>query len=265
MKDSKIHEYYERLNKVSEKFFEEKCNDHSECYQQITNVTKLRRLSIKICEVEMTEENNVQIIETNEQEPEISVKCTRSKSSLYRKELCVICQKEGGKLRKIAVNSTGKRMLDVAKFLSNKDFFLRLNTIPLAEDAIANDVEYHLKCWVAIQREVQNDTLNEKDVIKELEDVNRVIADIEIVEMVRESVNSNVIDMNTVNLTYNALLENKEEINCKKILSHFCKAMLQMLYFQDLHVEENQRIFIVTSLTKSWLLAKILQRDIKNL
>ena len=64
----------------------------------------------------------------------------------------MICQKEGGKLRKIAVNSTGKRMLDVAKFLSNKDFFLRLNTIPLAEDAIANDVEYHLKCWVVIQR-----------------------------------------------------------------------------------------------------------------
>ena len=129
----------------------------------------------------------------------------------------MICQKEGGKLRKIAVNSTGKRMLDVAKFLSNKDFFLRLNTIPLAEDAIANDVEYHLKCWVTIQREVQNDTLNEKDVIKELEDVNRVIADIEIVEMVRESVNNNnVIDMNTVNLTYNALWDNEEEINHKK-------------------------------------------------
>ena len=87
MKDSKIHEYYERLKKVSEKFFEEKCNDHSECYKQITNVTKLRRLSVKICEVEMTEENNVQIIETNEQEPEISVKCTRSKS-LYKRVMC---------------------------------------------------------------------------------------------------------------------------------------------------------------------------------
>ena len=185
--------------------------------------------------------------------------------SLYIKELCVICQKEGGKLRKVAVKSTGKRMVDVAKCLSSKDFFLQLNVMPLAEDAIANDVGYHLKCWVAIQRQDQNDILNEKIEIQELKDVNRVIADIEIVEMVRESVNSNVIDMNTVNLTYNALLENKEEINCKKILSHFCKAMLQMLYFQDLHVEENQRIFIVTSLTKSWLLAKILQRDIKNL
>ena len=36
-------------------------------------------------------------------------------------------------------------MLDVAKFLSNKDYFLRLNTIPLAEDAIANDVQCDLK------------------------------------------------------------------------------------------------------------------------
>ena len=177
--------------------------------------------------------------------------------SLYIKELCVICQKDGGKLRKVVVKSTGKRMVDVAKRLSSEDFFLRLNIMLLAEDAIANDVEYHLKCWV--------DILNEKIEIQELKDVNRVIADIKIVEMVRERVNSNVIDMNTVNLTYNALLENKEEINCKKKLSHFCKAMLQMFYFQDLHVEENWRIFIVTSLTKSLLLAKILQRDIKNL
>ena len=34
----------------------------------------------------------------------------------------MICQKEGGKLRKVAVKSTDKRMLDVAKCLSNKDF-----------------------------------------------------------------------------------------------------------------------------------------------
>ena len=81
-----------------------------------------------------------------------------------------------------------------------------------------------MKCWVAVQGEVQNDILNEKDKIQELEDVNRVIADIEIVEMVGESVNNNnVIDMNTVNLTYNALLDNEEEINYKK----YIKSLLQ--------------------------------------
>ena len=110
--------------------------------------------------------------------------------------------------------------------LSNKDFFLRLNKIPFAEDAIANDLEYHLKYWVAVQREVQNDILNEKDEIQELEDVNRVIADIKIVGMVGESVNNNnVTDMNTVNLTYKALLDDEEEINYKK----YVKSLLQSI------------------------------------
>ena len=57
LKDSKIHECYERLNEVSEKFFEEKCIYHSECYKEVTNVTKLRKLSVKICEVETKDEN----------------------------------------------------------------------------------------------------------------------------------------------------------------------------------------------------------------
>ena len=95
--------------------FEEKCIYHSERYKEVTNVTKLKRLSVRKCEAETTDENKVQITETNEQEPEMSVKCTRSKSILYRKGLCVICQK-GGKLRKAAVKSTGKRMLNVQKF-----------------------------------------------------------------------------------------------------------------------------------------------------
>ena len=64
----------------------------------------------------------------------------------------------------------------------------------------------------------------------------------------------------------------------KNILSHFCKTMFQMFYFQDLCVEENQRIFIVGSLTKNWLIitptklsaavfevAKFLQRVIMHL
>ena len=88
LKDSKIYECYERLNEVSEIFFEEKCIYHSECYKEVTSVTKLRRLSVKICEVETKDENKTQIIETNEQELEISVKCTRSKSHLYRRVMC---------------------------------------------------------------------------------------------------------------------------------------------------------------------------------
>ena len=53
--------------KFQKKMFEEKCVYHSECYKEITNITELRRLSVRICELETTEEKKVQIIETNEQ------------------------------------------------------------------------------------------------------------------------------------------------------------------------------------------------------
>ena len=122
LKDSKIHKFYERLKEVSQKLFEEKCIYHLQCYKEVTFVTKLRILSVKICEVETTDENKVQIIEADEQEPENSGKCTKSKSSLYRKKLFAICQKEDDKIGKVDVKSTGKRMLDVVKCLSNKDF-----------------------------------------------------------------------------------------------------------------------------------------------
>ena len=71
--------------------------------------------------------------------------------------------------------------------------------------------------------EESSDKLNEKDGIQELEDVDHAIADIEIAEINRESVNNNVTDMNRVNLTYNVLLENEEEINYKK----YIKSLLQ--------------------------------------
>ena len=38
-------------------------------------------------------------------------------------------------------------MLGVAEKLVDKSFFLRLNTIPSVNDAVANEVKYHLKCW----------------------------------------------------------------------------------------------------------------------
>ena len=172
-------------------------------------------------------------------------------------------------------------MLDVAKSVSNKDFFLRLSTIPLAEDAIANDVQYHLKCWVAVQRKVQSDILTEKDEIQELEEVNRVIADIEIVEMVGESVNNNnVIDMNTVNLTYNALLDNEEEINYKKYIKSLLQSNVTNILFskppcrrkpENFHSDQLNKKLVddhsnkVDDFAAIFKVANILRRDIMNL
>ena len=162
--------------------------------------------------------------------------------------------------------------------LSNKDFFLRLNKIPFAEDAIANDLEYHLKYWVAVQREVQNDILNEKDEIQELEDVNRVIADIKIVEMVGESVNNNnVTDMNTVNLTYKALLDDEEEINYKEYIKSLLQSNVTNVLFsrppcrrkpENIHSDQLNKKLVDDHSNKAddfaaiFEVAKILRRDI---
>ena len=169
-------------------------------------------------------------------ETSCDTKFTRSKSNatIYKKELCVICQKDGGKLRKVEFLQTGKKMYEVAKVLPNKEFFIRLSTIPQAEDAVANDVAYHLKCWVLAQREVQKELLipNETE-IQELEDVNRVIADIEIIDIVRRNASvSKITDMNTINETYNNLLGNNTTVNYKRYLKSLLQSNISDLIFE---------------------------------
>ena len=63
-----------------------------------------------------------------------------------------------------------------------------MNTIPNSRDAAANDAKYHLKYWVNTQRKVLK-TMPEKQEIQEIEDVSRVIADLEIIEIVRQNLN----------------------------------------------------------------------------
>ena len=43
-------------------------------------------------------------------------------------------------------------MFSVANKISNKYFFLRLNSIPNPEDGVANDVRYHLPNWVKAKK-----------------------------------------------------------------------------------------------------------------
>ena len=93
----------------------------------------------------------------------------------------MICQEKGGRLHQVDFVETGKRMLNVAEKLSDQGFFLQLNNIPNSSDAVANDVQYHLKCWVCPRREVPKRT-SELDELQELEDVTQGIADIEIMD-----------------------------------------------------------------------------------
>ena len=99
-------------------------------------------------------------------------------------------------------------MLKVAELLRDKRFFIRMNTIPNSRDPVANDVKYHLKCWVNTQTEALK-TMPEKQEIQEIEDVNRVIADLEIIEIVRQNLTGDcILEINNLNKTYNNLLKN---------------------------------------------------------
>ena len=72
-------------------------------------------------------------------------------------------------------------MLDVAKKFVNPSLFLCLNTIPNASDTIANDVQYHLTCWVDKKKQSEPDSINIQNIV----DIERVLAGIEIVNTVQ--------------------------------------------------------------------------------
>ena len=74
-----------------------------------------------------------------------STKSLRLSTEPYIKTLCINCQKRktSENTHKVKTTRKGLRMLQVAKVIEDKGFFIRLNTIPNLEDAFANDVIYH--------------------------------------------------------------------------------------------------------------------------
>ena len=83
LQDQTFKTFYERFNDITENYFESQCVYHSECYKEVTNVTKLRRLSLK--QSVSCDDNQVEPPEENEfsDEEEILSKSTRSKSNVY--------------------------------------------------------------------------------------------------------------------------------------------------------------------------------------
>ena len=64
--------------------------------------------------------------------------------------MCIIYQKQDRRTCKVPLKETGKTMLSVAQKLSDKTFFIRLNTITHADDALVKDVLYHNLCWAKL-------------------------------------------------------------------------------------------------------------------
>ena len=124
---------------------------HRECYSNITNSDKIKRAEKRFSSA--IEQSSSSIIKPKVGRPSLSVsteedeeaRLLRSQSTPYDKDSCIICQIPGGLLHKVEFQKTGKNMENVAKQLSDKGFYRRLNTISSAPDAIANDVQYHNK------------------------------------------------------------------------------------------------------------------------
>ena len=193
---------------------------HSECYKYVTNKTLIERLKSRPLV-------SAQEKKFPEEKPTEHRTSLRSSSVSYDKTLCIICQTKGGRLRKVMCKETGEKMFLTSKGLENNGFFLRMNTIPNAADAIANDVMYHLQCWVVCQRKVTstpNSVLNENN---DSENVQRILADIEIVSHVKSTLedgSDHTITMNEVNDIYNRLLNNNKNIGNHKT---YLKQLLQ--------------------------------------
>ena len=91
-------------------------------------------------------------------------------------------------------------MLSVAQNLSDKTFFIRLNTITHTDDAITNDVLYHKFCWAKAKRLAEPKP-------KSVENYAKTMTDIELLNIHQNP--NNTLEMNFVNEMYiNILLEN---------------------------------------------------------
>ena len=88
-----------------------------------------------------------------------------------------------------------------------------LYSIPNASVVVANDIQYHLICWVHFQRKIASEN---DDTIQVIDNIDRAIADIEIINIVENALRKDVdtfFDMKTLNTRYNNLLGNEEKFH----------------------------------------------------
>lgn len=200
-------------------------NYHIECYKEVTNKSKIERSKQRfekdraessVCTDEQESRTSQDFVEQSE---ESNARNLRSHGPAFKKDRCIFCQEEEGIIHKVAYIATGSKMLYVAEKLQDTALLVRLNNIPSASDAVASDavdVQYHRKCWVAAQRKANV----EDSQSQELEDINRIVADIEIQNIVENKLKEsaeNVLDMKSLNVTYNNLL-GTNDINYKRYL-----------------------------------------------
>ena len=130
------------------------------CYANIANTIKIERAKKRYHN--SIERGQPSVVKHKPGRPSLSTiqvekdepLTTRSKVEVFDRKLCFICQTRGARsLTRVESKETGIHMLKVSEKLVDKSCFRRMNSITNAEDAVANEVVYHV-CWVKARREV---------------------------------------------------------------------------------------------------------------
>ena len=191
--DTKVFEFVEgNKNLCADDLLNNKACYHKKCYSEFTNIEKRNRAIQRY--IDALEQGQATIIKqkagrssSNTLEIENEVRQLRSQSIQYNKDICIICQSPSGTTHRVETLETGKLMFFVGNKVSNKDFFLRLNSIPNPEDGVANDVRYHLSCWVKAKKEAQR---IERAVTTDKEEIiGQILSDIEILNLIECELN----------------------------------------------------------------------------
>ena len=212
-RDGTVVELVERTKDTLPSVLATNSSYHKSCYAAITNISKLERARKRYRD--SIDSGEASLIKCKAGRPRLQVPqqqeeplMTRSKSEKFDKKLCIICQIPTERnLTRAEREDTGKHMLVVSEKLSDKSFFRRLNSIPKADDAVADDVFYHGTCWIKVKREAAPKTVVTENFVKTLSDIELL----KLIELIFNKASRDV-DMNEINRIYKSiLLENGME------------------------------------------------------
>ena len=158
--DASVKEFWETICEVNlEDIVSSGCVYHRSCYADVGNKTKRDRSkqryekSLKMKDGSVTRRRSGRpaglIEKGNAEQPRV----LRSQQVGYDRNTCLICQRKDGVLHKVSTFAMGQKLFECASLLQKKDTEIRLNSVCNPADAVANDVLYHLTCFVYLKRQ----------------------------------------------------------------------------------------------------------------
>ena len=165
--DSTLIEFWERIcDHDPESLVAKKCFYHRCCYADIGNVDK-RDTAKESYAISISEKNagicrrksgrpkmsSNPVDEVADNRKRLGERPLRSSHPTCDRNACIMCQSPEGILHKVETTLTGHTTFECASFLKDKSLEIRLNSVSNPADAVANDVIYHLRCYINLKRE----------------------------------------------------------------------------------------------------------------